>query len=241
MTRVRSRQLVEPAFGEQECLEEVDEECEEFEDGDQTIHQLKAVKGLKELREMAEDLQDFAEISTLTSSIRRLFQSLDRVERKESETMNLCQALSSVSGEAHGSSSSEFFEESPVGSHPEGLERQGSELRQAAVDESYTDLIVALRVRGLLNVSFDEALEHFPMLRAHINEQVDPYTVEDEFRRHWHPDAPAELRDVLELLCEEATSMDSGTKDMCLPSGSQAQVDRQGWTLPWMKPPRARL
>merc|ERR1719491_2209411 len=56
----------------------------------------------------------------------------------------------------------------------------------------------------LLGKPFDEAILEFPALREHISQQEDAEDVEEEFRQHWHPEAPVALRQVLEELLDPA-------------------------------------
>merc|ERR1712039_245233 len=75
-----------------------------------------------------------------------------------------------------------------MGSVEDDEESQGPDL-VAAVDE-------------LLNQPFDTALQNNEHLRRYINEHENSKELEDEFRESWHPEAPAELRTVLEEILD---------------------------------------
>lgn len=61
-------------------------------------------------------------------------------------------------------------------------------------------VFVALRVNSLLQMTFHEALTSCSALANFIGGQEDPALVEEEFAQHWHQEAPAEMRFVLEEL-----------------------------------------
>lgn len=61
-------------------------------------------------------------------------------------------------------------------------------------------------VDELLARPFDEALGECEALRRHIEEQEDAAEVREEFRQHWHPGAPSELRQVLEEVLDPAAA-----------------------------------
>lgn len=72
------------------------------------------------------------------------------------------------------------------------------------MDESAEDDLVQ-KVDTLLRLPFEEALAVFPQLKAYIDEHAnsdDEQPLVDEFREAWSPDAPQELRDVLEQLID---------------------------------------
>merc|ERR1712008_379072 len=54
------------------------------------------------------------------------------------------------------------------------------------------------RVQELLSVPFEQALQACDALRAYIDGHEDAAALREEFRESWHPDAPADLRQVLE-------------------------------------------
>lgn len=80
----------------------------------------------------------------------------------------------------------------------------------AAVDEPASSMLdtddLNGRVEALLERPFDEALRLLPALRQHLDAQEDAADVEEEFRAAWHPEAPAELRQVLEELIDPAAA-----------------------------------
>mmetsp|Transcript_9235 Transcript_9235/g.16630 ORF Transcript_9235/g.16630 Transcript_9235/m.16630 type:complete len:187 (+) Transcript_9235:43-603(+) len=84
-----------------------------------------------------------------------------------------------------------------------------NELR-AALNE----IVGASEVDELLSLPFEEAWEQCEELRDYVetNGSDNPAALRDEFRRHWGPDAPEALREVLqELLAED---QDGNRNDM---------------------------
>eukprot|EP00930_Biecheleria_cincta_P102521 TRINITY_DN94268_c0_g1_i1.p1 TRINITY_DN94268_c0_g1~~TRINITY_DN94268_c0_g1_i1.p1 ORF type:complete len:265 (-),score=60.63 TRINITY_DN94268_c0_g1_i1:36-788(-) len=59
-----------------------------------------------------------------------------------------------------------------------------------------------VRVAQLLHLPFDEALKECGQLQLYIQEREDAESLEAEFRENWHPEAPAELRQVLEEILD---------------------------------------
>lgn len=82
------------------------------------------------------------------------------------------------------------------------------------------DLVV--RVDVLLGMPFEEALKAFPQLQQYILEHDDAASLQKEFQQSWHPEAPRELRDVLEELLDpeaHAAAADAAQRLEATPSG----------------------
>eukprot|EP00405_Crypthecodinium_cohnii_P015293 CAMPEP_0206454218 /NCGR_PEP_ID=MMETSP0324_2-20121206/21006_1 /ASSEMBLY_ACC=CAM_ASM_000836 /TAXON_ID=2866 /ORGANISM="Crypthecodinium cohnii, Strain Seligo" /LENGTH=308 /DNA_ID=CAMNT_0053924649 /DNA_START=75 /DNA_END=1001 /DNA_ORIENTATION=+ len=60
------------------------------------------------------------------------------------------------------------------------------------------------KIEELLAVPFEEALKQCPELEQFLTEQEDPDEVRGEFADHWSPEAPEQLRRVLEELLNPA-------------------------------------
>ncbi|CAK9066095.1 ABC transporter D family member 2, partial [Durusdinium trenchii] len=67
-----------------------------------------------------------------------------------------------------------------------------------------SDPDLAARVRALLQQPFDQALKACPALREYIQNRSDEdaKALEEEFREHWHAEAPLEMRQILEEILD---------------------------------------
>lgn len=83
------------------------------------------------------------------------------------------------------------------------LERAGKpEEVQESLQQIQNAGDLSVRVDDLLGRPFQEALRLLPALRHYIETQEDAKELEEEFRTAWHPEAPAELRQVLEEIID---------------------------------------
>jgi len=65
---------------------------------------------------------------------------------------------------------------------------------------------LSCKVDSLLQQPFDKALTMLPALRDYVEGQEDAAAVMEEFRAAWHPEASAELRQVLEEIIDPAAA-----------------------------------
>eukprot|EP00419_Tripos_fusus_P058588 CAMPEP_0172917580 /NCGR_PEP_ID=MMETSP1075-20121228/198617_1 /TAXON_ID=2916 /ORGANISM="Ceratium fusus, Strain PA161109" /LENGTH=200 /DNA_ID=CAMNT_0013777075 /DNA_START=58 /DNA_END=657 /DNA_ORIENTATION=+ len=67
-------------------------------------------------------------------------------------------------------------------------------------NETDTGAIIEVQhtVEELLSVPLEQAIQACDALRAYIEGHEDSASLREEFRESWHPDAPADLRQVLE-------------------------------------------
>lgn len=158
-------------------------------------------RALGMLQEMANDLRDFAAITQMTSSIRA---TLDQHGGAVPGSAAMPQA-----GEVSGP----LGTSGPLATVPEvsqAAEETAEEAAEDAAEEAAEEAWAALRAASLLRCPFEAALRRCAALRRHVErarrEEEEEGEVEAEFREHWHPGAPPELRAVLQQLLLEHIS-----------------------------------
>lgn len=162
--------------------------------------------GANILREMAGDLEDLRGLAQTMASLRTAFSEARDRRGPPSEDMEWQTILPSwLDDDANPHSAG-------VPSHIDSsAENDADQISEKAID--WEDVMVELRMEGLLEKPFQEALQACQALRQYIDEQSDP-ELEKEFEEHWHPKAPEELRHVMrELLQGEAAIVEVGVAE----------------------------
>lgn len=132
--------------------------------------------------------------------------------------------------------------EEPEGHALEGREHllaraQGREEELLRLQESGEES----KIDDMLGRPFEEVFSECSELRNYIRSREDAGDLEQEFRDHWHPDAPPELRQVLQELLYPLVAAASASEQESFKEGMSSFLQRHGHTDLPAKQPRARL